>query len=518
LEVNSKDLLQGDDALRISALRDVTEKKQKELALRNLQHRFSSMMKSNVVGIFIAGPDGGIFEANDYFLSMLGLDRQALERGQLNWQTLTTPDSLEVTQRSVQQMAQSGGSLPYEKEYLHADGHRVPALVALSQLSADPVRGIVIVLNISDLKATQRKLLISNSQLLERSQLAERADAAKTLFLSSISHELRTPLHTMLGHVRLMRKQASGEELQQLSVVERSSSQLLRLIEDLLEYNHSTIAPERLEPEVVVLDGFLASLQLIGDAAMADSDNQFFIQLSDDLPASIVVDERRLTQVLRVLIDNAGKYTRAGVVLFSLALKDNKRHTNGTERCCLCFSVEDNGRGIDPADVVRIFEPLHRGSNAGDLHGLGLGLAIAAQWIARMGSRIAVQSTRGFGSHFSFELDLTVSFAAVPPTRTLLRSSPLALQHPQNPQNPVTFHALPEKDLRALGELIHMGRMGRVRDWAHAMEMRYPQHREAAVQVGKLAANADLDALEAVHGRWTALGYQEDSENTPRED
>jgi PAS domain S-box-containing protein len=500
VEVRSKDLEHAGEMLRISAVRDVTEKKQKELALLNLQLRFALMMDSNVVGIFIAGLDGRIFEANDYFLNMLGLDRQALEAGELNWQSLTAPDTLEITVKSVHDMAQNGGNLPYEKTYLHADGHRVPALVALSRLSSEPTRGIVIVLDISDLKSTQ-------SALLERTRAAERAEAAKTLFLSSVSHELRTPLHTMLGHVRLMRKKASGEDLQQLSVVERSSTHLLRLIEDLLEYNHSTIAPERLEPEVVVVRGFLANLQLIGNAATVDSDNQFFLQLSDGLPATLVVDEVRLTQVLRILIDNACKYTRAGVLIFSLSMEGELRLVDGTQRCGLRFSVEDNGRGIDAADVRHIFEPLRRGSNATDLHGLGLGLAIAAQWIERMGSTIGVETSRGFGSHFSFLLDLEVGFEAVPSKRELLFGIHSLLQ---TPQAKLSFLPLPEEDIHALGELIRMGRLGRLRDWAHALEMRHPQHRDAAVVVGELAANADLDALEKLHGRWAALSYQEE--------
>jgi len=216
-----------------------------------------------------------------------------------------------------------------------------------------------------------------------------------------------------------------------------------------------------------------------------------------------VVDEGRLTQVLRILIDNACKYTRNGVVIFSLSQEGERRHVDGTERCSLRFSVEDNGRGMDAADVGQIFEPLKRGSNAADTHGQGLGLAIAAQWIARMGSRIGVHTLRGIGSEFSFVLDLEVSFEAVPLARGLLHSPPLA---PQCPIATLTLQPLPEVDLRALGELIRMGRLGRVRDWAIALESRCPQHREAVLLVGELAGNADLDALEALHGRWAAMG------------
>ena len=511
VEVRSKDLFHAGEKLRISALRDVTEKKQKELALHNLQLRFSHMMESNVVGIFIAGPQGEIFESNDYFLNMLGLDRQALEAGQLNWQTLTAPETLGISMQSVEQMMHSGGSLPYEKEYLHADGHRVPALVALSQLSADPVRGIVIVLNISDLKATQSELQISNARLLERTETAERAEAAKTLFLSSISHELRTPLHTVLGHVRLLRKNATGDELNQLRVVEHSSTQLLRLIDDLLEFNHTAIAPEQLVPEPVVMEGFVANLESIGNAAASSTGNAFYIQLGEDLPSAIVVDEGRLVQVLRILIDNACKYTRAGVVIFTIANQADTAHAPSPTRCWLRFSVEDNGRGMDPQDTARIFEPLLRGSNASDKPGLGLGLAIAEQWITRMGSHISLQTTRGVGSCFSFVLDLDACVEAMPLKQQLLQGMQFSVQ---TPSSSVAFMPLPDGELSVMAGLIDMGRVGRLRDWARALEMRYPEHAQAARYVEELARNAELDALEKLHRHWVAVSGQEISEQT----
>jgi PAS domain S-box-containing protein len=505
LEVNSKDLVEGDQVLRISALRDVTEKHQKELELQNLQIRFARMVDSNMVGVYVGCPDGEILEANDYFLNLIGCDRADLDNGLLNWIELTQPQSMQVSLNARDELARSGVCPPYEKEFRKADGSTAQVSVALAHLPAAVTQNLAIVIDISALKAAQTQLQEMNFQLVERTRAAERAEAAKTLFLSSVSHELRTPLHTMLGHVRLLRKKAKGEDLQQLSVVERSSNHLLQLIEDLLEYNHSTIAPERLEPEVVVLAGFLTSLQLIGNAATADSDNQFFIELSDGLPATMVVDERRLTQVLRILVDNACKYTRSGLVVFTLSLEGERRSAETGAPCSLRFSVEDNGRGMEAADVSRIFEPLKRGSNATDRQGLGLGLAIAAQWIERMGGKIAVESMRGVGSHFSFVLDLAVSFAAVPTIQELLHSEPVA---PPVPQTKVALHALPEKELNTLGQLVYMGRLGRLRDWAHSLQMRYPQHQEAAQLVVQLAGNADMDALEALVGRWSALGSQ----------
>jgi PAS domain S-box-containing protein len=452
--------------------------------------------------MFVGGPGGEVFEANDYFLNMLGRTRQALEAGQLNWKDHTTPDTLDTSVNNVMQMQATGGSLPYEKEYLHADGSQVSALVALSLLSKNPTRGVAIVVDISDRKAAQNALVQANSQLQERTLQAERAEAAKTLFLSSVSHELRTPLHTVLGYVRLLHKQTSGDVQQQLGVVEHSSSQLLKLIDDLLEFNHTTIAPERLEPEDVELQGFLANLESIGSVAAADSGNRFVCHLGSGLPSAIVVDERRLVQVLRILIDNACKYTRAGTVTLSLSAEQLLRKVDGALRCRLRFAVSDTGRGITKSDIRRIFEPLNRGSDVSDRPGLGLGLAIAEHWIARMGGCIAVESAPGLGSEFSFVLELDSRFEAGPAPREKWPDTRSATQvH----DTPAQLQVLPADLLESLGKLIHMGRLGRLHEWAKDLQEQYPAHRNAAQQVAYLASHAEVDALIALYRRWAAL-------------
>jgi PAS domain S-box-containing protein len=221
----------------------VTEKKQKALELQYMQTRFERMVDSNMVGVYVADLSGSIKEANGYFLKLIGRSRSDLDSGLLSWMDLTPQDSMQVSLNGRAELLRTGVCTPYEKKYVKADGTLVDVLVALAHLPAAGYQILAIVVDISALKAAQARLNEVNAQLLERTRQAEGAEAAKTLFLSSVTHELRTPLHTMLGHVQLMRKEASGDLLQQLSVVERSSVHLLRLIEDLLEYNHSTIRP-----------------------------------------------------------------------------------------------------------------------------------------------------------------------------------------------------------------------------------------------------------------------------------
>jgi PAS domain S-box-containing protein len=515
LEVNSKNMLHNGDLLRISAVRDITEKKQKEQALRYLQARFSHMVDSNMVGVYVAQSSGQILEANDYFLNLLGRQRLELEQGLLHVPDITAPGDLGLSFRMRDEVLRTGACKPYEKSYLNVQGQPVDVLVAVSLLPETSSRILAIVVDISELKAAQSKLLELNEQLVERTQRAEHAEAAKTSFLSSVSHELRTPLHTVLGYVRLLRKKASGDDLQQLSVVEHSSNQLLRLIDDLLEFNQSAKAPQRLLPELVVLDGFLSNLKSIGAAAAAASGNEFVTELRGFLPTAIMVDEMRLVQVLRILIDNACKYTQSGVVVFSLSPEQPDCLPDPARPLCLHFSVEDTGRGIDARDLEHIFEPLCRGSNTADRPGLGLGLAIAEQWITRMHSRIAVQSLKGIGSKFSFALELEAVFEAPSTQHAAHHSTDFsALQA----HTDVHLQALPARELETLGELIHMGRLGRLLDWTQAVADRYPEHRAGAQEVAELANHAKLDALLRLYRRWAALAVTKRSNREKVED
>lgn len=255
----------------------------------------------------------------------------------------------------------------------------------------------------------------SNAELAARTREAEEAGTARTRFLSSVSHELRTPLHTMLGYVRLLLKRTSGEMRGQLAIIERSGAQLMRLIDDLLEFNRQTDLGAELQPEPVALRDIIVPLEQAGDMMAQPRHNRFTVTLGDDLPAAVSVDDRRLLEVLQNLIDNACKYTGDGTVDLRIERGDGAPEDG---RCRLRFSVDDTGIGIAPQEQASIFDVFSRGTATGGQPGLGLGLAIARRWVRAMGGDIEVQSEPGRGSRFFFTLDLpaaTLDEQAPPP-------------------------------------------------------------------------------------------------------
>jgi PAS domain S-box-containing protein len=501
LEISSRALVQGTQVLQMATLRDITQTMEKERSLQHLRASIDHLMDSNMVGMMVVEVDGAILDANAYILNLLGRSPAELEAGALNWIDMTPVEYMSNSERlrMHEQVLRTGHCPAFERPLLKADGTVVHMLMAVT-LQPDSVhRALIIALDITEQRSAQAELLRVNAQLQKRTAQAERAEAAKTLFLSSVSHELRTPLHTILGYVRLLRKAAKApKEQEELAIVERRGAHLLRLIDDLLEFNHTLLAPENLSMEFIAMEGFVGSLEAMFSAMAENSGHGFELRRVGLLPAGIVQDEGRLVQVLRILVDNACKYSTEGRITLTL---DCTRAPEAAGLCRLQFAVQDSGRGIADADKAHIFEPLRRGSNADDQPGLGL--AIAAQWIQRMGSSIAVQSQLGAGSCFGFALPVQARFEGVPRWPEP-GSAQTALAQVAGPAGPSALPPLPTAELAMLGQLIGMGRMGRIASWARELATRQPELQAFADQIANLAANAKVDALERLYQRWVA--------------
>lgn len=254
--------------------------------------------------------------------------------------------------------------------------------------------------------AMQVELETANARLLEKTRLAEAANEAKTRFLAGVSHELRTPLHTLLGFVRLVRQEVSGEARHRLTIAASNGIQLMRLIDDLIEFNRGTGHALRLHAEPVSLREILEQIDYSGRLMAADQGNAYISASADDLPAGIMVDERRLLQVLQNLIGNACKFTQGGTVTLRV---EHASDATSDGACRLRFAVEDNGPGIAAGDLPHIFEAFMRGAASHRQPGLGLGLAIAQQWVGAMGGEIQVGSEPGRGSCFHFTLSFPLA-------------------------------------------------------------------------------------------------------------
>lgn len=231
--------------------------------------------------------------------------------------------------------------------------------------------------------------------------LAETRKASQTqaLLLAYISHDLRVPLATIMNCVHRLERHEDPEVRHHQATIERSATHQLELIDDLVEYARGEFDRLELTPEPTFLYDWLDTVAGQAELLASQRGNRFILRASQNLPPVVVLDAKRLRQVVINLLANAAKFTDNGEVRLSL-----QAGPRSDGKVALEFTVEDTGKGIPSDDMERIFQPFERRQSKRE--GSGLGLSIARQIVRAMGSDLNAASTLGVGSRFTFRLTL----------------------------------------------------------------------------------------------------------------
>jgi signal transduction histidine kinase/CheY-like chemotaxis protein len=269
-----------------------------------------------------------------------------------------------------------------------ASGSELQRLVARLQesrkLNARLARGII-----------ERKA--AEAETGRAKQDAERANRAKSEFLSRMSHELRTPLHAILGFGELLeRDDLRVGQREKVAQITKGASHLLVLINEALDLTAIEQGELKISLEPVHAGELVKeTLEIIAPLAAARSLRLAAAPAGCDL--HVMADRQRLKQVLLNLLSNAVKYNREGG---EIKLGCTRRDTDEVG-----IEVSDRGVGIAAADLARVFEPFERlGAETTGVEGSGLGLALTKRLIEAMGGQIAAESELGSGTTFWLEL------------------------------------------------------------------------------------------------------------------
>jgi signal transduction histidine kinase/CheY-like chemotaxis protein len=241
---------------------------------------------------------------------------------------------------------------------------------------------------------------VTDHSLRGAKELAERANQAKTRYLSGISHELRTPLQSILGYAQLLTKPNCNVSADKgLQIIKRNGEYLADLIEGVLDI--SKIEAGRLEifRNRFNLPEFLDQIVEIFAPQAEAKGIQFNYLRTGNLPQTVISDQKRLRQILINLLSNAVKYTQSGHVTFAVQYRNQVAE----------FRVEDSGVGIMQGDIKRIMEPFERANidQVANEPGTGLGLTIVRLLTEVMGGDLKVESEQGVGSSFTVSLMLS---------------------------------------------------------------------------------------------------------------
>ncbi|MGA0201500.1 MAG: ATP-binding protein, partial [Prochlorotrichaceae cyanobacterium] len=223
-----------------------------------------------------------------------------------------------------------------------------------------------------------------------------------------MSHELRTPLNGILGYAQILTRTQPNEDQRQqgLEVIYQSGSHLLTLINDVLDLAKIEARKLELFPTPCHLPALIQGVVEIARIRAEQKSLVFQYHVGPNLPEGVLVDEKRLRQVLLNLLSNAIKFTEKGEVTIAVSTI-SKSMQNGIPQVQINFKITDTGVGISPEEMDRIFHPFEQvGNPQGRKEGTGLGLSITRTIIELMDSHIHVQSEPVMGSTFEFMLTL----------------------------------------------------------------------------------------------------------------
>jgi len=370
--------------------------------LRDQQFYTPALIESNIDASITIDTLGTISDVNQQMEALTGCTRDELIGAPFK-NYFTDPHRAEA---SIALVLNQGKVTNYEMIARAKDGKEtVVSYNAITFHDRDHnVQGVFAAArDITDRKQFEQALQKSNIEMEIAKAVAEKANLAKSDFLSSMSHELRTPLNAVLGFAQLM---ASGNPAlsaeQQISVdqILQAGWYLLRLINEILdlaviESGKVTILQESMSLTDVLID---CQAMFEPQAQMRMIDIVFPCL---DNPVYVHADVTRVKQVVINLLSNAIKYNRHGgkvVVVCS-------RLSEGQVR----VTIEDTGDGLTPLQLEQLFQPFNRlGKENSIEEGTGIGLVVTKQLVELMGGKIGVESNVGVGSTFWFELNASM--------------------------------------------------------------------------------------------------------------
>jgi len=300
------------------------------------------------------------------------------------------------------------------------------------------------------LEAQKQTLEALQADTQQKAEELERASQYKSEFLANMSHELRTPLNSLLILSRGLADNEEGhlsaDEVESATVIHESGSNLLRLINDILDLSKVEAGKMELVLETVSLAAFGNLLTRNFKHVARQKNLDFSVEIAADAPASIETDGGKLEQILKNLLSNAFKFTREGAVRVYIGAAPAGMGREGDVALC----VSDTGVGIPPDKQHRVFQAFEQadGSTSRQFGGTGLGLSIARSMANLMGGEIRLDSVEGEGSTFTLLLPASPGLARPATTpadeapRTPVRAAPALPPEP-------TLTSPPPQGLRA---------------------------------------------------------------------
>jgi len=384
-----------------NTVRKQIEEEQKLLSqrLRDQQFYTRSLFESNIDALMTTDPSGIITDVNKQMEALTMCTRDELIGAPFK-NYFTDPDRAEM---SVKQVLSEKKITDYELTVRARDGKEtIVSYNATTFYDRDrKLQGMFAAArDITERHRLDQVLQEKNTELEGARSTAEKANLAKSEFLSSMSHELRSPLNAILGFAQLLET-----DVQPLSTLQKQNTaqilqagwHLLKLIDEILDLSKIESGQVPLSPEPVSLaEVILECHSMVESQARQLGINLIFPRF--EAPIFVRADRIRIIQVITNLLSNAIKYNKPkGTVEINCT-----KHPYGRIR----IGIRDTGIGLNAEQISQLFQSFNRlGQEGGGVEGTGIGLVVAKRLVELMGGEIGVDSVVGVGSVFWFELN-----------------------------------------------------------------------------------------------------------------
>ncbi|MDQ2084919.1 PAS domain-containing sensor histidine kinase [Herbivorax sp. ANBcel31] len=263
---------------------------------------------------------------------------------------------------------------------------------------------IVYLLVVDDITISKKKsriLLDTTKKLKEAKEEAEESIIERNRFLDNMSHEIRTPLNGITGMIELtLVGKLEDEQRLNIEIAQNCVDKLLKIVDDLFDFSKMKAGEMKLSKTIFEIRSLISDIENIYTPIAVEKEIEFNCFVSENVPDKIFTDRTRLKKVIDSLLNNAFKFTPEG----SISLEVKAEKCNGEKY--LFFDIEDTGIGIEKKDLEKLFERFTQvdGSYTRKYSGAGMGLNISKYIIKKMGGDIFVESKKGEGSKFSFNI------------------------------------------------------------------------------------------------------------------
>jgi PAS domain S-box-containing protein len=392
------------------------EQKQLDQRLRDQQFYTRSLIESNIDALMTTDPAGIVTDVNKQMEALTGCTRDELIGAPFK-NYFTDPARAEAAIKLVLREKKVSN---YELTARARDGKTtVVSYNATTFYDRDrKLQGVCAVArDVTERKRLDQALQEKNLEFERATAAAEKANLAKSDFLSSMSHELRSPLNAILGFAQLMNSDApppTPSQMESIDQILHAGWYLLKLINEILDLAQIESGRLALSLEPMSLAEVMFECQaMIEPQAQKRGIRMTFPQF--DISRFVKADRTRLKQVLINLLSNAIKYNQPnGTVVVECTTRTPER---------IRVSVKDTGAGLPPDMLMQLFQPFNRlGQEGSTEEGTGIGLVMSKRVVELMGGVMGVESTVGLGSVFWFELN-----SAAAPQLAVERAEPAAI-------------------------------------------------------------------------------------------